>query len=1026
MQTIQAMMENTFRHCMEKPAIIRGKDIISYRELRRMADKVTAYLLAHEVKQGQKIGIFVTDTVNLVASIIGILAAKCVFVPLNISYPPTRIQKYLDFISCSTLIIDQETFLLNFNGPQIILFSEISKSCEKDAQLPEISSYSPEDPIYVYFTSGTTQAPKAILGKNIGLAHFIQWEIQELSLDEEVRVSQLTPPNHDPFLRDIFVPLVVGGTICLPEFPTSFMSPLDLVKYLEQEKVELLHITPSLFRVVASQAVQIQTRFEHLKYICLAGETIYPKDLFEWYKHYGNRIHVLNLYGPTETALAKLYYWINPEDVYRSSIPVGRPIKDTAVVILDDNMSACAPGQIGELYIRTSFGTYGYINAPQLMSNSFVVNPLTHSKTDILYRTGDLARYNSQGEIELAGRRDRQIKLRGFRVELDEIEGVLHEYPSIENVAVIAMEQNSSIDLMAFYVVGHQTDDTTKEIQEDLKNYLKNRLPDYMCPVHFCRVEVMPLTANGKIDYVALTAMGKVKLESPIMDHPNTETEEILCQIWCELLNRKSVGIHDNFMQIGANSLNLMQFVYLVYKKFGIDLPLGNVFEQPTIAEMAAFIDQHIKKQNTNRDIASEKQNGAFSLSPAQTRIYISHIYEECDTSYNLPTVLLIRGKLNVDKLEMCCRKLIEKHMSLRTAFYIKKDKLLQEVRNVEFSINRVQIKPCELDKYIINDFIRPFDLCTPPLFRMTVAQMGAEYFALLFDMHHIISDGWSQKLLMKDLLLLYQGLAIVYPEWSYQDYIIWLSEENQTIARQQDLEFWIKQFKVPSTVPNLPLSIDDTQPQNAGSFVSTCISHKLYSALQETARHCDSTLFTVMLGAYFVFLQSIGGVNDITIGVPIHGRIHPKLKKVIGLFTQMLPVRFLTGDHSTTGELVKELQKHMKDIYTHPNFDMDALVTQLNMMNINRPTIDAVFIMQDFEEISLSALDLDIQPYRLVRKSVRNKLVMEVIENKNESVEIHLDYQLRYFNQHMANQLLQQYIEVLDQLFSHQDIQLP
>ena len=1010
-----------------RTAIIRGAFSITYRELQKRADGVAAWLMKHGAIPGQTIvGVLLNDTIDLIIAILGILRCGCIFCPMDIKYPTKRIQKYLDHISCKMVIVDKNAVCTDLRGIDKIEIADVENYLCDECLRFDMSSYRLEDPIYIYFTSGTTQSPKAILGKNMGLVHFIQWEIKELKLDENVRISQLTPPCHDPFLRDIFVPLMTGGTICLPEKPAYSLSPLKLVQYLDTQKVNLVHITPSLFRVMAAQAVECRIGLENLNYICLAGESIYPSDLKLWFKTYSNRIKLMNLYGPTETTLAKLFYWIKPNDVYKSCIPVGKPIDDTTVAILDESLSVCVSGQIGELYIRTKYGTYGYINAPSLMQSAFVKNPLTHLTDEIVYKTGDLARYNSQKEIELIGRRDRQIKLNGFRIELDEIEGVIHEFPSIESVAVIAINKNTKTSLTAFYVVCAQPDDKLcndkPDIQNQLRTYLLDRLPEYMCPVRFIRLETMPLTSNGKTDYAMLSALETTSTEEYTAERSKTEVEEKLSRIWCELLNRKLISIQDNFMHLGGNSLAIMQLVYQIYKEFHIDLPLGIVFERPTLGELASYIEQHIGSQT---DSMCTKPDSIYKLSPAQARIYVSHMYEEGDTSYNLPAVMIIHGNLDINKLENCCKVLLEKHECLSSSFYIQGNDIFQKVQPVNFHIEQINLHPNELDEYIYRVFIHPFDLSNPPLFRITVAKLGKEHFALLFDIHHIVSDGLSQKLIIHDLIYLYLNKEVQSPEWSYHDYVDWLSGEEQLTLRQKNMQFWIEQFKVPSSKLTLPFDGNITQPSNAGSYVSKKIPFELYRALQETAKDCASTLFTVLLSAFFLLLRFIGGTEDITIGVPVHGRNHSNLKRVVGMFVQMLPIRIRTGGCKESREVIEILHQHMRNVYTHMNFDMDMLVSSLNNVNIYRPQIDTVFVMQDAEELTLADVGLDIQPYLLKKKSVRNKLVMEVIENKNTSLDIHLDYQLQYFSEKTADQLLKQYIDFLRRLFSHPDTQL-
>lgn len=427
-------------------ALEYGDSKISYYALSQKSNSVCAYILSKGIRKGTPIAVLTDDKIELITLMLGVFMAGCVFVPLDSQYPANRIKimllasssKYLFYNNINGILIDdimaglEETEAVN---TEVIPYDMV---CEKF-----IVEYSPEDMVYIYFTSGTTGEPKAIAGQNKGLLHFIEWEIDTFNIHKECRISQLTPQCHDPYLRDVLVPLCAGGVVCIPERKEICLNTDSLIKWIDRSQINLIHCTPSLFRIFNSNQLTYSV-FSNLKYILLAGEKIIPYELINWYKIFDNRIQLVNLYGPTETTLAKMYHVISMDDCNQSSIPIGRPISGCRVIILNDHMKVCNQGEVGEIYIRTPYKTLGYLNDETLMKQRFIQNPFNEDPNDIIYRTGDLGRVLWNGNIEFAGRMDRQVKIRGHRVEVGEIENQLIKHPDIQ-ACTVNYEQNENL-----------------------------------------------------------------------------------------------------------------------------------------------------------------------------------------------------------------------------------------------------------------------------------------------------------------------------------------------------------------------------------------------------------------------------------------------------------------------------------------------------------------------------------------------------------------------------------------------------
>jgi amino acid adenylation domain-containing protein len=575
----------------DRAAVEYGEKTITYSGLEEKAMRVYRWLSHQEIKKGQFIGIFLHDRIDFISAVIAILAAECVFVPLETTFPGKRLERMLRLTGTS--------FVLTIDDPPFQPSQVSSDVGTKNGLAEETAGrpYNPSDPVYIYFTSGSTGVPRAITGKNESLLHFIRWEIETFGVDENTRVSQLTNPGFDAFLRDVFTPLCAGGCVCIPAAAETALKADELCRWLDRSRVNLVHCTPVIFGII-NAANPRPGNFKHLKRIAMSGEPIKPRQLKNWFRVFGERIQLINFYGPTETTMIKTHYFIRPQDAEAERIPVGKPIKGAQVLIFDENMTAC-PGEIaGEIYIRTPFSTLGYCNDPETTQQRFRVNPFTKDPGDILYKTGDSGRISADGNLQLLGRLDRQVKVRGIRVELEEIENHLLHFNGMMDAVVapinVIIDGSASIgddnDSLCAYFVSCEEPDIPA-----LRKFLAEQLPDYMVPSYFMRLEQMPLTGNRKTDYRALplpsAEMLTAKRHSPYAA-PNDEIEKGLARLWAELLglDQKVLGIDDDFFRLGGHSLKGAALVSRVQNLIHVQVPLAELFKNPTIRQLACYI----------------------------------------------------------------------------------------------------------------------------------------------------------------------------------------------------------------------------------------------------------------------------------------------------------------------------------------------------------------------------------------------------------------------------------------------------
>ena len=528
-EPVQYLFDRMAQSMPEQVAISCGNTRITYRELQHRTEKLAHLLLSGGAKKGSIVAILLDDKVDVITSIIAVLKAGAVFVPFDPLLPDLRLESMVGQVT-PDLFVSEANLMQRLNGfaHGKVLSLEKYKRLDQlavDGLLasPSPARSEPDDFCYVYFTSGSTGRPKSIAGRLKGIDHFIRWQIETLRIGKDDRVSQLLPLSFDGSLRDIFVPLCSGGTICVPhnEIVTDAK---ELVSWLDRESISLIHCVPTLFRAILNEELNAD-HFPALRYVLLAGEALLPSDVGRWREVFGNRVKLINLYGTSETTMAKFIYEVQPGDEKRRSVPVGKPMPGARVLIVDEEGRACPPGVIGEIYIRTPYRSHGYYKQPELTAEVFIQNPFSNDPNDIVYKTGDLGRMLDDGNIELLGRKDQQVKIRGVRVELEELNSLVRGFPGVKDVAVVDRKETSGGNFLCAYVVG---DETLK--LDSLRSYLHERLPSSMVPSAFVMMEKLPRTVSGKIDRRALPHL-KDRTGRGEYVPPRSATEQIVAGI---------------------------------------------------------------------------------------------------------------------------------------------------------------------------------------------------------------------------------------------------------------------------------------------------------------------------------------------------------------------------------------------------------------------------------------------------------------------------------------------------------------
>jgi len=1022
-ETIYDQISEITRQVPNKIAIQQGDRSLSYIMLERDSNQL-ANLLATNIEKNKNIVTILENGIELVQAAVGIMKAGCVFVPVDSNYPDNRIRMMIEKVGTSWIVTTSHHFdklqrlfgqelqhirIILIDGKEFELIdANIKAYYLKDysdtAMIWERNPYS-----YIYFTSGSTGAPKAILGRHRSLKHFIDWEIREFQIDNNCIGSQFTSPSFDPFLRDIFVPLCAGGTVCIPENRGLLFSSQALKQWISTNKITLIHIIPTLFRVLMEE-VSSASSFPSLKYVLLAGELLRGQDVKKFLNIFENRIHLINLYGPSETTLAKVYYRIQPDDEKRLTIPIGKPIDNTQILILDTGMQPIPMGSIGEIYIRTPYISAGYYKDKDLNKEVFIKNPFNSNKNDILYKTGDKGRLLASDDFEIIGRMDNQVKINGIRIEPEEIENRLIRYSDIKQAVIVAHENDLGDKYLSAYIVSDE-DVSSNE----LRQRLLESLPDYMIPLYFVRMDKFPLTPNGKVNRQALLAP-KCEVHVEYVAPRNT-TEEMLTRIWRETLNKNKIGIYDNFFELGGNSLRGTVLVTRIHKELSVEVPLKELFRMPTIAGISEYLLE--AKESSYANIESAETKEYYEVSSAQKRMWLLNQFDPDSVGYNIPNVINLEGNLDKCGLKHALQSLIDRHEVLRTSFEIIGDEVVQRIaEKVEFEIDCFENSEVEIDE-LIKAFIRPFDLGKAPLLRLGLIKVSENKYYLMFDIHHIISDGVSMSILTRELMALYDRQELEEQYIQYKDFSEWQNEYLKSEKMQEQEEYWLKQFS--DEIPLLNFPLDYTRPSVQsfkGASVEFRLNHRRTEELNNLAREAGATLYMVLLSVINILLSKYTEQEDIIVGSPIAGRPHTDLENIIGMFVNTLVMRNYPISSKTYEEFLKEVKEVALGAYENQDYQFESLVDKLNLRrDLSRsPLFDVMFVLQNVETRESMIADLELTKYDTDQTLAKFDLTFIAIENKGEIL-FNIEYCTNLFKRETIKRLsmhLQNLIETI------------
>ncbi|MGX1571884.1 amino acid adenylation domain-containing protein, partial [Paenibacillus terrae] len=1038
-RVLSERFEEQAKRSPERVAVVSGNTALTYAELNEQANRLARVLRAKGVEADQPVGILLERSADILVCIMGVLKAGGAYVPMDSMYPQERID-YMLQDSGARVVITSRVAQLSLSLPsrvQAVVLDDEDVQAQLNVQDASnlISIVGPHNLAYMIYTSGTTGQPKGVMIEQGSVSNLVDALSERVysRYEQPLHVAWLSAFVFDASVKQIFASLLLGHTLHVVSRDVS-LSGEQLVAYYRTHQIDLSDGTPAHLHILNENVNVMEA--PGVKHYLIGGEAL-SVQLVNGFLHKwsGYRPVITNVYGPTETTVDATAYTI--EDVKalnvllekgEHTVSIGTPIANQSVYILNTQQQLVPIGIVGELYIGGAGVGRGYLNLPQLTAEKFIPNPFAlpeageapDAHIHRMYRTGDLARWLPDGSIEYLGRIDHQVKIRGYRIELGEVEAQLLTVDGIQKAVVTAWESEDGHKDLCAYIVA-----TAPLSLPELRKALQPKLPDYMIPTYVVQLDRFQLTPSGKIDRKALPAP-ETRLEGGLeYVAPRTPLEAKLAQIWQDVLKLSSVGVTDSFFDMGGHSLRATTLVAKIHQELDSRITLREVFQHFTIEQQAKLIATH--GTDTYTMIPAAAKQTYYPVSSAQKRLYILSHLEGGDVSYNMPGVLTVEGPLQTDRLEAAFRQLIERHETLRTSFEMVEGEVVQRVYDqVEFAVERLQVSEAEAEAYI-ESFVRSFDLRQAPLLRVRLIQTGPERNILMYDMHHIISDGVSSDNIVQELVQLYEGQKLEPLQIQYKDFAVWQQQEMQRESYRRREHFWLEHLAGELPVLDLPIAYPRPAVRSfEGALYEFTVDPNVSEQLHRIVAQTGSTLYMVLLSAYTVLLSKYSGQDDLIIGTPVAGRLLPELEPLIGMFVNTLAIRHQPKGDQTFHSYLLETRDRTLQAFEHQDYPLEELVEKLDVVRdaSRNPLFDTMFVLQNTESREAKLETLSFSPYVQEHDISKFDLTLSMSDEDGE-IKGSFEYCTKLFGADAIERLTGDLIAILSQVGANPDLLL-
>ncbi len=988
-------------------AVVSGSTRLTYQELNECANRLAHHLISLGVSAEDRVGIMLERSPDMLISLLGVLKAGGSYVPLDPAYPRERVE-----------------FMTEDAGLKVRLTAQYLA----DAEIADQPSTNPclfvaDNQLgYLIYTSGSTGRPKGVAIEHGSATAFIHWASDVFSQEDLRSVLFSTSICFDLSIFEVFVTLSRGGQIILAD------NALHLAELPAASEVTLINTVPSAM----TELLRMRAVPDSVRVVNLAGEPLTEELVAEIYTN-TQAERVYNLYGPSEYTTYSTYTLVKDGE----HVTIGRPVANTRVHVLDEQLQPVPVGVIGDLYINGAGLARGYWQRPEMTAEKFIPDSLSGEAGARLYRTGDKARYLLSGNLEFLGRADHQVKLRGYRIELGEIESVLRRNEQVQEAIVVARDQEGEERRLVAYVVAKAPVRVT-----ELRSWLRERLPEFMTPAAFVLMDVLPLTPNGKVDRKALPAPDFSVTEESLTA-PRTQIEEVLLGIWANVLGLKELGIHDNFFELGGHSLMATRLISQVRNELHVEVPVSKVFESPTVARLAEHVEQALRDAPAvvYTPIEAAPREEPLPLSFAQQRLWFLDQMEPGSPFYNISAVVRITGKLNVPALEQSFGEIVKRHEVLRTRFDVIDSQPVQIVTPaLSWSLPVIDLRELtakerehEVAKRAAEDAQTPFDLATGGLLRITLLQLNDEEHALLVTMHHIVSDAWSVGIFIRELAALYASFADAQESplpaltVQYADFARWQQHWFQGDVLASQMAYWKQHLAGAPALLNFPTDRPRPAVQKfQGESQTLVLSGALAESLKILSRRQGATLFMTLLAVFKTLLFRYSGRPDIVVGTPVAGRNRADIEGLIGFFVNTQAIRTHLSAQMNFSELLAQVRSAVLEGQARQDLPFEKLVEELQPERSlsHTPIFQVMFALQNVPMPVLELRGLTVDSVNATVKTAKFDFSLS-FEEKADGLVGTLEYNTDLFDAATMTHLLGHYERLLESVVSGEETKL-
>jgi len=962
--TVHGVFEAQAERAAGAEAVACEARSLSYAELNRRANQLAHYLRGLGVGPEVRVGICLERSPEMVVSLLAILKAGGAYVPLDPDYPAERLRFMIEDAGIGVLVTrEAREESLAAPGVRIVCLDRDGEAIAREGDTNPQVPLSGDNLAYVIYTSGSTGRPKGVAVAHRGLMNLAQWHARVYGVHPGDRATLLASPAFDASVWEVWPYLACGASLGIPDEDIR-LSPRRLLSWLAEERITHCFLPTPMAEAVLREPMAAGLS---LRYLLTGGDRLHRTDA-AW-----PAFRLVNHYGPTESTVVATSVEVAPGA--EEDPPIGRPIANSRVYVLDDGLEPVPVGVPGELFIGGDGLARGYLNRPDLTAERFMPDPFGGTGGR-LYRTGDRVRWRSDGTIEFLGRLDTQVKIRGFRIELAEIEAALLRCAEVRDAVVVAREDDGQKRLVAYVVSGAGSAAGVAE----LRGHLKEHLPEYMVPAAFVVLEALPLSPNGKVDRRALPAPEGPGPGAESYLPPRSPIEEAVAAIWSEVLGLPQIGVRDDFFERGGHSLLATQVMSRVRDVLGVGLPLRTLFEAPTVEGLAQAIEAARRDGEEEEAPALRKlpRTDDLQLSFAQQRLWFLD-QMQAGAAYNIHYALRLQGRLDRAALRASLEEIVRRHEALRTTFPARAGRPVQVIApaltvplpEVDLSGLPETERENRARELANEEARRPIDLATGPLLHATLLQLAAEDHVLLLTIHHIVADGWSMGVLSRELTALYRAFARREPSplpelaIQYADFSAWQRQWLRGEVLDRQLRYWKERL---DGLPTLQLPTDRPRPALAtyrGSTHPFALPLRLLQRLRALGLSEGVTLYMTLLAAFEVLLSRYSGQEDIVVGSPIANRGRPEAEQLIGFFVNSLALRIdLSGDPRFR-DLLGRVRTVALGAYDHQDLPFEKLVEELQPdrdMSRN-PLFQVTFALQNAPAPPLDLGGLRVQP---------------------------------------------------------------